>query len=84
MPRLTHSLAETWTAATSFESTRVHAAVLVATIVCSFPVTWELSELWEQEFGYSSLATVVTTIVVFFAVYAVFGYVSTFATDREE
>jgi hypothetical protein len=68
-----------WTATTNFESTRVHAAVLVATIACSFAVTWELSELWGQEFGYSSLANV----VVFFAVYAVFGYVSTLATDRE-
>jgi sterol desaturase/sphingolipid hydroxylase (fatty acid hydroxylase superfamily) len=68
------SIKDTWETTTNYDSTALQLLVAVAAAVLGGAITWELSDAWEQLFGYSSLMTVLTTFIVFFTIYFCLSY----------
>lgn len=58
------SLKETWSTVTRFNSIGVWLLVVGVAGGIGLFISWELSQLWEQLFGYSSVMTSLTTIIV--------------------
>lgn len=69
------SLKETWNTVISFDSVRIWLLVVGAAGGVGPFISWELSELWEHLFGYSSAMTVLTTIIVLLLSYFCLSYI---------
>jgi len=78
------SLKETWGRVTSFNSVWVWLFVVGIAGGVGLFISWELSELWEQRFGYSSVMTVFTTILVLLLLYFCLSYLVTSALHNQE
>gem|GEM_PF-4406680 len=50
---------------------------LISAALFGLPISWELSEVWTQMFGYSSIMTGLTTFIVYFMLYFCLSYVVT-------
>ena len=76
VPSLT-SIRNAWATTTTYDSLWLKLLVVAAAAAFGWVITWELSEAWEQMFGYSSAMTIFTTYIVFFTLYFCFSYVVT-------
>ncbi|MFQ3293102.1 MAG: hypothetical protein ACI8VE_000158 [Natrialbaceae archaeon] len=68
------SLKETWSTVTSFNSVWLWLLVLGVAGGVGLFISWELSQLWEHLFGYSSVITVLATIIVLLLSYFCLSY----------
>jgi hypothetical protein len=78
------SLKETWSNVTSFNSVLVWLLVVVVAGGVGLFISWELSELWEHLFGYSSVMTVSTTIIVLLLSYFCLSYLVSSVLHNQE
>jgi hypothetical protein len=78
------SLKETWSTVTSFNSRRVWLFVVGIAGGVGLFISWEVSQLWEQMFGYSSVMTVLTTIIVFLLSYFCLSYLVSSVLHTQE
>ena len=74
MSPVLESLKETWSTVTSFDSVKVWLLVVGIAGGVGLFISWELSQLWEHLFGYSSIMTVLTTITVLLLSYFCLSY----------
>ncbi|SFS92194.1 hypothetical protein [Halostagnicola kamekurae] len=66
-----------WSTTTDYNSPWLKLFSVIATVVVGWAISWELSGAWEEMFGYSSVITVLTTILVLLTLYFCFSYVIT-------
>ena len=78
------SLKETWSTVTSFNSVWVWLLVVGIAGGVGLFISWELSQLWEHLFGYSSVMTVLTTIIVLLSSYFCLSYLVSSVLHNEE
>ena len=83
MPSTRNSLKDTWRTATSFDSVWVWLPVVVVAGGVGLFISWELSRLWEHLFGYSSVLTVLTAIIVPLLSYFCLSYLTSAALQLE-
>lgn len=70
------SIKDVWAATTNHESIWLKFIIITATAVLGWTITWQLTEVWEQMFGYSSLMTYSTGLFVFLTLYFCLSYVA--------
>jgi uncharacterized membrane protein len=78
------SLKETWSTVTSFNSIQVWLLVVGVAGGIGLFISWELSQLWGQLFGYSSVMTSLTTIIVLLLSYFCLSYLVSSVLHTQE
>ncbi|WP_135851345.1 hypothetical protein [Halorussus salinus] len=63
-----------WTAATDYDSKRLQGFVAVASVILGFLVSWVLSLVWIELFGFSRIMTTLTRYVAIFALFFFLSY----------
>ena len=74
MTALIEPLRTAWIAATDYESKRLQGFVAVVSVVLGFLMSWVLSLLWIEIFGFSRLMTTLTRYVAIFALFFLLSY----------
>ena len=84
MSSVLESFKETWSTVTSFNSVWVWLLVVGVAGGVGLFISWELSQLWEHLFGYSSVMTVLTTIIVLLLSYFCLSYLVSSVLHTQE
>ena len=63
-----------WTAATDYDSKRLQGFVAVVSVILGFLVSWVLSLIWIELFGFSRIMTTLTRYISIFALFFILSY----------
>lgn len=63
-----------WTAATDYDSKRLQGFVAVVSVILGFLVSWVLSLIWIELFGFSRIMTTLTRYIAIFALFFILSY----------